>query len=54
MSDEPEEVRAQLYVALDVGHLAPEQFHDMFSLAEEVGRLIGGYRVSLLWRLEQG
>ena len=41
------EVRSQLYVALDIGYIAEEQFKEVNGLAEEVGRIIGGLRVSL-------
>ena len=41
------EVRSQLYVAVDVGHLDQATFTNMFGLVEEVGRIIGGLRVSV-------
>jgi len=47
------EVRCQLYVALDVGHLRPEEFQHLKGLVEEVSRLVGGYRVSLERRLRE-
>jgi four helix bundle protein len=37
------EVRAQLYVALDVGYLDEEIFHRLYEMADETGRLIGGF-----------
>ena len=37
------EVKAQLYLALDVGLLTMEQFQQLFDLANETGRLIGGF-----------
>ena len=37
------EVKAQLYIALDVGLLTTEQFQQLFDLASETGRLIGGF-----------
>jgi four helix bundle protein len=37
------EVRSQLYVALDVGYLDEEDFKDLYQLADEAGRLIGGF-----------
>jgi four helix bundle protein len=40
------ELRSQLYVALDVGYLTREVFEPLLSLAAEVGRIIGGLRVS--------
>ena len=44
------EVRAQLYVALDVGYLDQEAFDKLYAQAEEVGRLIGGLRASVAKR----
>jgi four helix bundle protein len=41
------EVRSQLYVALDAGHLDKETFHVLMVLAKETGRVIGGLRVSV-------
>ena len=41
------EVRTQLYIALDVGHLTEVSFRELMKLAEEVGRIIGGLRASL-------
>ncbi len=41
------EVRSQLYVALDVGYLSPELFSTLCTRAEELGRIIGGLRVSI-------
>ncbi len=41
------EVRSQLYVALDVGYLVQQVFADLLAQAEEVGRVIGGLRVSV-------
>jgi four helix bundle protein len=41
------EVRSQLYVALDAGHLSEGEFGPTMTLAEEVGRIIGGLRVSV-------
>ena len=37
------EVRSQLYVALDVGYLDEEDFRELYQLADEAGRLIGGF-----------
>ena len=37
------EVKAQLYVALDARFLSQEQFDQLYSLATETGRLIGGF-----------
>jgi four helix bundle protein len=36
------EVRAQLYVALDAGHLPQAMFDTLMTQAEEVARVIGG------------
>ena len=41
------EVRSQLYVALDAGYVSPPAFDQLQSLAEEVGRILGGLRVSV-------
>lgn len=37
------EVQAQLYVALDAGYLDQQAFTNLYSLADETGRLIGGF-----------
>jgi four helix bundle protein len=47
------ELRAQLYVALDVGYLSSEDFGCLLSQSEEVGRIIGGLRGSLERRLSR-
>ena len=41
------EVRSQLYVALDVGYLEQIKFDQLFSQAEEVGKIIGGLRAAI-------
>jgi four helix bundle protein len=41
------EVRSQLYVALDVGYLDEPDFRQLLAQAEEIGRIIGGLRVSM-------
>ena len=41
------ELRSQLYVTLDVGYIDERTFEDMRLQAEEVGRIIGGLRVSV-------
>lgn len=41
------EVRSQLYVALDVGYITQEQFDQLYNLAIEVSRIIGGLRSAL-------
>ena len=37
------EVQAQLYVALDAGYIGKKVFAELYALAEETGRLIGGF-----------
>ena len=37
------EVQAQLYVALDAGYLKHEQFQQLYDLAGDTSRLIGGF-----------
>jgi len=41
------ELRSQLYVTLDVGYIDERTFEDLRLQAEEVGRIIGGLRVSI-------
>ena len=41
------EVRAQLYVALDAGHIDQQKFDTLMSLATEVGKIIGGLRAAV-------
>lgn len=41
------ELRAQLYIAKDVGYLKDEEFHDVHSAAEEVGKISGGLRAAV-------
>jgi four helix bundle protein len=41
------EVRAQAYVALDVGYVSKDQFEAIYTLAEETGRIINGLRASI-------
>jgi four helix bundle protein len=41
------EVRSQLYVAFDAGHLNESRFSELLQMAEEVGRLVGGLRASV-------
>ncbi len=47
------ELRSQLYVALDAGHIDETCFTAMLGESEEVGRLIGGLRASVERRKEQ-
>ena len=44
------EVRAQLYVAFDIGYLTQPQFDALYALADETGRLLTGLRASLIDR----
>ena len=37
------EVQAQLYIALDIGYLKQEQFQELYNLAGDTARLIGGF-----------
>ena len=37
------ELRSQLYVALDAGYIDDDVFESVFNLANETGRLIGGF-----------
>jgi four helix bundle protein len=37
------EVKAQLYVALDVGLISETQFRELYEASTETGRLIGGF-----------
>jgi four helix bundle protein len=41
------ELRSQLYVALDVGYIEAQTFQELRTQSEEVGRIIGGLRVSI-------
>ncbi len=41
------ELRAQLYLALDVGHLPAPEFKRLFDLAEETSRVIAGLKASV-------
>ena len=41
------ELRAQLYVALDVGYIDRRQIDESMQQAEEVARLVGGLRASV-------
>jgi len=42
------EVRSQLYVAMDVGYVPQNEFSHLLSLTEELGRIIGGLRKSVM------
>ena len=41
------ELRSQLYVALDIEYLGQDTFGQLLEQAEEVGRILGGLRVSV-------
>ncbi len=41
------EVRSQLYIAKDADYLSDDEFHELITSAEEVGRIIGGLRVAI-------
>lgn len=41
------EVRSQLYIAFDVGYIDQNTFNQLLAQAEEVGRIVGGLRVSV-------
>jgi four helix bundle protein len=41
------EVRAQLYIAKDVGYLSEKEFIELMDLATEGARIIGGLRASI-------
>ena len=41
------EVRSQLYVALDVGHIDRDTFDRLLAVAEEVSRIVGGLRAAV-------
>jgi len=47
------ELRAQLYIALDVGYLTPTIFDRLLARSEEVGRLIAGLRLSVERRMDK-
>jgi four helix bundle protein len=46
------ELRTQLYVALDAGYLDSSEFEVLMNQATEVGRILGGLRVSVEKRRE--
>ena len=41
------EVRSQLYTALDAEYIDKEKFNDLYALAVETTRILGGLRASL-------
>jgi len=48
------ELQSQLYVALDLGYVTEEKFHDLSTRTEEVSRMIQGLRRSLSAAAGQG
>ena len=48
------EVRAQLYIAFDVGYLQKNEFESLMSTASEVALIIGGLRASIQRRQASG
>ncbi len=47
------EVRSQLYIAFDVGYLEEVKLIQLLRQAEEVGRIIGGLRISVEKKIER-
>jgi four helix bundle protein len=47
------EVRSHLYAALDAGYLEQDRFTELLIQAEEVGRIIGGLRISVAGQKRQ-
>jgi four helix bundle protein len=47
------EVRSQLYAALDAGYLSRSVFNELLTLAEEVGKIVGGLRGSVQRQRDQ-
>ena len=45
------EVRSQLYIALDVGYLADDEFQSLMKLVNETGRVLNGLRLSVKKRI---
>ena len=41
------ELRSQVYVSLDIGYVTEPESAELLSLAEEVGRIVGGLRASV-------
>jgi len=41
------EVHSQLYVVFEVGYLVKDDFQGLLAPAEEVGRVVGGFRASV-------
>ncbi|MDO8683393.1 MAG: four helix bundle protein [Armatimonadota bacterium] len=47
------EVRAQIYIAMDVGYLDKSTTEKLLAQAEEVGRILGGLRISIEKKLRK-
>lgn len=47
------ELRSQLYVALDVGHIDQRAFDELMTAAESVSRIVGALRASIARRLKR-
>ncbi|MCP9496059.1 MAG: four helix bundle protein [Pyrinomonadaceae bacterium MAG19_C2-C3] len=47
------ELRSQLYIALDAGHLTQQAFDKLMRQAVEVGQIIGGLRASVERRRDE-
>lgn len=41
------EVRSQLYIALDAGHLSQAEFSQLMTQAQELARILGGLRAAI-------
>jgi four helix bundle protein len=48
------EIKSQLYVALDIGYIDDHTFQRVSGMADEVGRIIGGLRLSVESRQDKG
>lgn len=46
------ELRSQLYVALDVGHITEAEFDTVYTLALEVSKVLGGLKAAIKKRKE--
>lgn len=47
------ELRSQLYVALDAGHIVQSTFDELMSQAIVTGQIIGGLRASVEKRIQE-
>lgn len=47
------ELRTQLYVAVDVGHITQAEFEKIYTLAVEVSKILGGLKAALKKRREE-